>query len=275
MKITSAAASESTGELSGVPIPRTHDRTVVFLHGWGLAGRTYRPALGRLERRGFRVHAPTMPGFGGTAALPTDRNSLCEYGSWVGEYVRSLDTGPVALIGHSFGGSVATMAAHQAPDLVSQLVLINAVGGTVWRTGPDGSAVPMADRSLWDWIARLYLDVTPLHESPRVLPAILRDLVPAVMINPLALWHTGRLARTADLVRELGELSRRGTPITVVSGRDDAVVPAEATAALCAAHSAIRVITVGGGHSWLLSDPDRFGHVVSQAVRPSARRRSS
>ncbi|WP_157117553.1 alpha/beta fold hydrolase [Nocardia vaccinii] len=273
MDITSAATALGSGEAvdnGSVPTPREGvDRTIVFLHGWGLAGRTYQTPLGQLERRGLRVHAPTMPGFGGTAALSADRNSLCGYASWVGEYLESLDTGPVVLIGHSFGGSVAAIAAHQAPELVSHLVLMNAVGGTVWRTGPDGSAVPMADRPLWDWIAQLYLDLLPVRGSPRALPAILREVVPAAVVNPLALWRTGCLARTADLVRELGELSHRGIPVTVVSSRNDAVVPAAATAALCGAHNAIRAITVGGGHSWLLADPDRFGRVVFRAMERS------
>ncbi len=270
MEITSAPASRGPGVAGPVRVSGTAaGHSVVFLHGWGLAGRTYRTGLGRLERRGIRVHAPTMPGFGGSAGLPAGQDSLRGYGSWVSEYLRSLDTGPVVLIGHSFGGSVAAVAAHQSPGLVSRLMLINAVGGPVWRTGPSGSVVPMADRPLWDWIAHLYLDLLPVRQSPRVLPAIAREVIPAAVANPVALWRTGRLARTADLVRELGEVSERGIPVTVVSSRGDAVVPAAASAALCAAHDAIRVITVGGGHSWLLSDPDRFARVVCQAMNYS------
>ncbi|UFS98425.1 alpha/beta fold hydrolase [Nocardia huaxiensis] len=44
---------------------------VVLLHGFGLANRTYRSALEQLARRGMRVYAPTLPGFGGAVAIMT------------------------------------------------------------------------------------------------------------------------------------------------------------------------------------------------------------
>lgn len=45
----------------------------VFLHGWGLDHKVYKRALSRLVRAGLHVHAPALPGFGGTAALPGPR----------------------------------------------------------------------------------------------------------------------------------------------------------------------------------------------------------
>ncbi len=285
MDITRAASGRTADDKSScatpdaLPTPAIQavsgiGASVVFLHGWGVAGRTYRTALKQLERRGLRVHAPAMPGFGGTTALPAHRCTLHGYASWASDYIGSLGAGPVVLIGHSLGGGVAAMTAYRSPELVSQLILVNGIGGAVWRTTSDGSTVPLANRPLWDWMLRLPQDLLAPRELARVLPLVLRDSVPAAMLNPTAFWRAGRVARTADLTYELAELGYRGLPVTVISSSDDAVVPAAATAALCAAHADIRSVTVTGGHSWLLADPHRFGRIVHQAMAGPHRDRS-
>ncbi|MVU78328.1 alpha/beta fold hydrolase [Nocardia sp. ET3-3] len=239
---------------------------VVLLHGFGLANRTYRIALEELTRRGMRVHAPTMPGFGGTGELPTSRTSIQGYAAWVAAFIRSVGiTEPVTLIGHSFGGGVAIMTAHDSPDLVGRLILVNSVGGSAWVNG-RGTLVAMTQRPLWDWGLHLQADVLPVPELTRVLPVILRDGVPAALTHPRAFWRAAKLVRTANLTAELAELGRRGLPITIVWSNEDNVIPAAATHTLRAAHEEIRTITVEGRHCWLLADPTRFGEVVSEAL---------
>src|ERR1700690_399189 len=58
---------------------------IVFLHGWGLSGRTYKAALKRLLARGFEVWAPALPGFDGSEALPPGCDKLAHYAQWVDE----------------------------------------------------------------------------------------------------------------------------------------------------------------------------------------------
>ncbi|MFD6355035.1 alpha/beta fold hydrolase [Nocardia tengchongensis] len=239
---------------------------VVLLHGFGLANRTYRKALEELVRRGMRVHAPTMPGFGGTGELPADRTSVKGYAAWVAAFIRAVGiTEPVTLIGHSFGGAVAIMTAHDSPDLVGRLVLVNSVGGSAWVDG-RGMLVAMTRRPLWDWGLHLQADLLPVPELTRVLPVILRDGVPAALTHPRAFWRATTLVRTANLTAELAELGRRGLPTTIVWSKEDNVIPAAATQTLRAAHEEIRTITVEGRHCWLIADPTRFGEVISEAL---------
>src|SRR5689334_23113800 len=107
---------------------------VVFLHGWGLSDRTYRRSLGAMVDRGIRVFAPALPGFGGTAGLPRASFDLAGYAGWVDAFLEEVGLDePVTLVGHSFGGGVALKTAHDFPDRVSQLVLVNSIGGSVWR----------------------------------------------------------------------------------------------------------------------------------------------
>lgn len=107
---------------------------VVFLHGWGLAGTpTYVDGLNMLCEQGFRVFAPALPGFG-SADLSAEDLSLAGYARWVVDFVAAVGvTGPVSLVGYSFGGGVAIRTAHDWPERVGRLVLVNSIGGSVWR----------------------------------------------------------------------------------------------------------------------------------------------
>src|SRR5436305_88579 len=90
---------------------------VLFLHGWGLGQHSYKRAMSRLVRLGCKVYAPAMPGFGGSADLPSDQTSFQGYADWVDEFceVVKIDE-PVFLVGHSFGGGVAIQFAHDHPE---------------------------------------------------------------------------------------------------------------------------------------------------------------
>ena len=43
---------------------------VVLLHGWALGQHTYRSVIDAIASQDCRVIAPSLPGFGGTPALP-------------------------------------------------------------------------------------------------------------------------------------------------------------------------------------------------------------
>jgi len=103
---------------------------VVFLHGWGLGQHAYRRPLKRLVQLGCHVWAPALPGFGGTADLPGDDFSLAGYATWLDEFLRVVDLDePAVVVGHSFGGGVAIKLAHDFPERVRSLVLVNSIGG--------------------------------------------------------------------------------------------------------------------------------------------------
>src|SRR4051794_26573193 len=238
---------------------------VVFLHGWGLGQHSYKRALKRLVGLGCRVYAPAMPGFGGTADLPAREFSLAGYAEWVDEFLRVVKVDePAFLIGHSFGGGVAIQTAHDYPDRVRYLVLINSIGGSAWAR--SGSVVrSMAERPLWDWGIHFPRDILPLPQLTRVLPVILEDALPNAVRNPRAMWRGANLARTADLTPELEELKRRRLPVVVLWGEKDKIIPRASFDALCKALGSDGEV-VSGNHSWLLADPDAFGEVMTNVM---------
>lgn len=242
---------------SGIPL--------VFVHGWGLGQHSYKRALKRLVRLGCRVYAPALPGFGGSGDLDGGDSSLAGYGRWLARFLDAVGVDePVFLVGHSFGGGVAIQFAHDNPDRVRTLVLVNSVGGSAWAR--SGSAMKsMAERPLWDWGLHFPSDILPIPHVTRVLPVILEDALPNLLRNPRAIWKVAQLARKADLTKELEELRRRRLPVVVLWGEQDRIIPRASFDALCAAIGSEGEV-VSGNHSWLLADPDSFGEVMTNIV---------
>jgi len=239
--------------------------TVVFLHGWALTNSTYRVALTRLVRGGYRVIAPALPGHGDSAALDEDAE-LADYADWVDALLEAV-TGDerVVLVGHSLGGGVAIRTAFDHPERVRALVLIDSIGGSAWRR--NGSLVEtMRERPLWDWGLHFPADIFPNRQMRRVVPVIVQDAVVNALRNPRAVWRAANVARFADLTDELDALKRRGLPVVVVWGARDRIVGKMSIDSLVDAVGAGSVHTVEGGHSWLLADPKTFGEVMTNVL---------
>jgi pimeloyl-ACP methyl ester carboxylesterase len=244
---------------------------VLFLHGWALGHHTYRGVVRRIAAQGARVVAPALPGFGGTADLPARSFTLAGYSAWIDDFLRALGVDEqLVVVGHSFGGGCAIKFAHDHPDRVRSLVLVNSIGGSAWKKGKVLTSI--AKRPLWDWGLHFPGDILPLPQATRVIPVILEDAIPNLVRNPRSLYRVGQLARRADLRPELEALKERGVPVTVLWGSRDGIIPRESFEALCVAVGAQGRV-VEGSHSWLLADPDRFCEIITNdlAVAKMAR----
>ena len=234
---------------------------VLLLHGYGLGQHTYGGVAKRLVQQGCRVVAPGLPGFGGTPDLAESTLSFEGYARWLDRFLEAIgEDERVVVVGHSFGGGVAIRFAHDFPERVRSLVLVNSIGGSAWRSGRTLKAI--AQRPLWDWGIHFPADIWPARQATKVLPVVLKDAIPNLLRNPRAFVRVGGLARRADLTAELEELKRRRLPVTVLWGNRDGVVTRESFEALCVAVGASGEV-VDGSHSWLLADPKAFGEVIT------------
>ncbi|MFF7456536.1 alpha/beta fold hydrolase [Kitasatospora sp. NPDC008115] len=127
---------------------RTTGEPVVLVHGNVSSGVFWHPTMAALPDR-FRPLAPDLRGFGGTEPLPVDATrGLRDHSEDLLCYLRTLDLGPVHLVGWSMGGGVALQLLRDHPELVRSLTLVNPVspygfGGTHGVDGrlnsPDGA----------------------------------------------------------------------------------------------------------------------------------------
>jgi pimeloyl-ACP methyl ester carboxylesterase len=100
---------------------------VVLLHAGGSSGRQWAKVAARLESR-FRVFAPDLWGFGGTAAWNgQERLSHDHHAELVMGVIEHLAVGKVHLVGHSYGGATAVRTALARPATVARLVLIEPI----------------------------------------------------------------------------------------------------------------------------------------------------
>jgi pimeloyl-ACP methyl ester carboxylesterase len=95
---------------------------VVLLHA-GIADRTmWREHLAPIAESGRRAVALDLPGFGEAGLEPGPQSPWED----VLQTLRLLASGPVALVGNSYGGAIALRVAAVAPSAVSALALISA-----------------------------------------------------------------------------------------------------------------------------------------------------
>lgn len=140
----------ATATLFGVPhayelTPGGKATPLVFVHGWLLSQQYWQPLLPHLtdahpclcyDLRGFGQsrhqlddYMPGLPAAAKALSSSPSPYGLAAYARDLGELLHQLGLGPVWLVGHSLGGSIALWAAHCYPDRVKGVICLNAGGG--------------------------------------------------------------------------------------------------------------------------------------------------
>lgn len=196
------------------------------------------------------VDAPGT-GFSTTPVVPL---SMAELADVYAALIESLGLPRVAVLGLSFGGAVAQQLAHQAPELVNELVLCG--------TGPGAGGVP-GSMAAWAELAsplRYYSVAQARRAAPliyggriaRELEAFTRELDDR-MISPPSIY--GYYCQLAALIgwTSLPWLSGIEAPTLVIAGDADPVYPL-ANARLLGRlipNARVEVLT-GGGHLFVM-----------------------
>ncbi|MGH2523317.1 MAG: alpha/beta fold hydrolase, partial [Anaerolineales bacterium] len=126
---------------------------LLLLHGGiGDAQLHWETVWGRLADS-FTVAAPDLPGFSGTDPLPVA--SFGAFAEWTAALMETLGFPRTALVGNSFGGGVARLAAAARPARITRLVLVN--GGELprvprWARGLMN--MPRVSDWLFEWMRR-------------------------------------------------------------------------------------------------------------------------
>lgn len=96
-------------------------RAILLVHGMSSSGDSFREAMHELADD-FWLIAPDIPGFGDSA--DTRPYTIPHLVEWLAAFVAALELPPLALVGHSFGGTLAASFAAAYPDAVTRMLLL-------------------------------------------------------------------------------------------------------------------------------------------------------
>ncbi|MDG4667246.1 alpha/beta hydrolase [Mycobacterium sp. 236(2023)] len=133
---------------------------VVLIHGAGADHSIFEAQATALVQRGFRVIAWDLRGHGQSTlaegVLFTGSDALADMRALLGE----CNVNRPVLVGHSLGGNMAQTLAHDHPELVSAVVVMD----STWNTGPLTKFERLSLR-----LAAPLLSLIPAGRLPNVL----------------------------------------------------------------------------------------------------------
>ncbi len=252
--------------------------TVVLLHGYLDEARSFTHLLQSLGGSGYRCLAPDLRGHGRSDwAPPGSYYHFPDYLADLDALVRSLALGPVHLVAHSMGGSVATRWAAVRPEGVRSLSLLEGVGP------PSMPAEVAVDRTL-AWLEALARRASRPSRSMADLDEALRRLrvshasVDEAVLRAVAAYATqpaeegglrfrfDRLHQTISPGRHDAEafehfIDRLTCPVLLVDGGDTSLWPDyEARTGRFKAPG--RVSLPGAGHMMHWTQPEALSGCV-------------
>jgi pimeloyl-ACP methyl ester carboxylesterase len=119
-------------------------KVVLLLHGKNFPSAYWRGTIEALSDAGYRVIAPDALGFG-KSSKPVVQYSFSLLAQLDKQLLDSLGIGEIAVVGHSMGGMLATRFVLSYPEMVSGLVLEDALGLEDWRS----KGVPFRKVDAW------------------------------------------------------------------------------------------------------------------------------
>jgi pimeloyl-ACP methyl ester carboxylesterase len=249
-------ASTAAAEPAAPP-PGGVKPTIVLVHGAFADASSWGGEVAALQKQGYDARAIANP----LENLDTDTQS-------VRDFLATL-SGPIVLVGHSYGGSVITNAAEGNPN-VKALVYVDAAAPDVGETTASLSGansvltrpaaelfdpVPSSDGP--DGAAGLYLkkDIFLQHFG--------NDLPPNLATRA---WASQRAASMAALFTPSKNAAWKEIPSWYfISSGDQVITPDSESAMAERAHSQVTRFN-GGSHLTLVSHPEAVTQVIESAI---------
>lgn len=255
---------------------------VLLIHGLGSAGYLeWRFNLEALAAQ-HTVYAPDLPGFGRSDKPKAARYGVPFFTRTLVRYLRELRLRQVAVVGTSLGGRIALELALKHKDVLTKLVLVNALGlgrpqvqplyplAALPGVGEVGlRAVSQGLRHApAGWVRRA---VTRLAGASGDLDRLIDD----AYIDELRRqydaepWRAAYLATVRSILRLAGshDLSRRlatlDLPVLLIWGGADPLFPVEhATRAQRLLPNSRLVVIEGAGHTVMAERPEQFNRAL-------------
>ncbi|TCO37640.1 pimeloyl-ACP methyl ester carboxylesterase [Kribbella antiqua] len=231
---------------------------IVLVHGAWADASSWEPVVERLQEGGYTVRALANPlrSLSGDAA-----------------YVRAiLETvpGPIVLVGHSYGGAVATNAATGNPN-VKALVYVNSFAidageTTLGVSGPDSALNAPDPTTVFDFVPAT-LPPTAATDLYLKKSAVFTSFATGLSADEKAVVTASqRPAALATGIEPSGTPAWRTIPSWYLIGTGDQIIPPEAQRAM-AKRAGSTVTEFDAGHLGLITEPGTVTRVIEQAAR--------
>lgn len=267
---------------------------VVYVHGLGGSHVNW-VGLAPLLSSHVRATALDLPGFGFTPAAGRN-TSVTTNAALVRDFLREVVREECILIGNSMGGFISMIVAHDEPELVSRLVLIDPTlplpfgrGGTQMDAAVAKQFFMHGVPGLGEWVlARRYAKVPAAQRVSEVLSRCCLDpaRVPPEMVEKMVAMESDlslqrdhaacHLAAARSIVRGLARpagywrrMAAIRQPVLLLHGTYDRLVP------IAAAHQAAKrlahwsFVELEAGHIPQMEAPDLVAKEILKWLDPA------
>lgn len=249
---------------------------ILMVHGFPGTPAELRPLAEFLHRSrpgaNLTVEVPLLPGFGHQIATLANRSA----DEWIGAVSDSITRlgrshERLIVIGFSMGAALALQASVSRPEGAppSALVLL----APFWQLGEDWQ------QPLWPLIRLFMREFRPFARADFADPAIRRDLLrsmPTADLDDAATQEAIRRLsfpfRIIDQLRRLGQTTWKiapliDTPVTVIQGRQDPIVPPARTRRLVRRFAQpVEYVEVEGDHQLIQPGGPAWDEVTTTLV---------
>jgi pimeloyl-ACP methyl ester carboxylesterase len=251
-----ASAAGAAGAQSGAK------PTIVLVHGAWADGSSWGGVVTRLQRAGYTVDAPPNP----LRGLPDDA-------AYLADFLHSV-SGPIVLVGHSYGGAVITNAATGNPN-VTALVYVDA-----FIPAQDETLLKLSGERPGSCVAGDPTQIFNLVPSPGAPPgavdAYLKpSLFPSCFANDLparraaVLAATQRPLSTAALTQPSGPPAWATIPSWALVGTADHMIP-PAELLFMAERAHAHIVEIDASHVSMISHPAAAADLIVAAARATS-----
>jgi pimeloyl-ACP methyl ester carboxylesterase len=247
---------------------------VIFLHGLFVNHASWLPVRDALSNQ-FMTVAPDFPGFGESEKPPANRfaYSAEAFAETIADLYAGLDLGRAAVVGHALGGAVALALAAHHPELVSRLVLVDAL---CYEAPVDArrriALIPVIGgfvfKQLWgrstfrSFYRNLILSGSDAYSNSQLDEYYDAFNTPASRGSALATMRA-----TSDTRAVAAHTGRISAPTLVVWGRHDRIYPARLGQRLAREIRGAGFQLMDTGHAPHEQHPEAFASILQRFLR--------